>query len=659
MPPQLRVTALGKSFLLDGSPFRFRGVRYALDAQSAEQALDRLGDDLAAIAACGYTVVSLRGLPESAIQTAVESGLRFMLELDCVELVEIAAAPRRERRRLLRELAVRVRRAAGQWDGDDALLGVALGLPSAMDQSRKGADRARRAANELAAALHDEEPELLAAWGSGAPLEWEWLPEFDYLIASFQVRRGQDLVAALMNCHGHIGDRPLVLGGVSDADSVPGKDDEMAWMIDAALRCGAAGIVGSAWWPAEATRQSSQTAELNQRTVRDLDVEWPAISVVVNTYNAQDTLDECLRHCDRLEYPRLEVIVVDDGSTDASRAIACAHPRVRLVAMAHKGLPEGRNVGYRSARGELVAYLDADAYPAPEWPWYLALAAGGTRVGGSGGPNIPPPDLPASARIAARSPGSPVPQLLDPGRARHVPGCNMALWRHVLDELDGFDSALEGAEDLEFEWRLGDCGYEIGYHPAALVWHRRRPGIAAYLRQQSNYGRHYAMLERRYPERFPRGYRLRNAARRLRASRSGAESSPLYPVRYLTLPRPEGPILEMAHQWGMPLAFGLAFTGPLGLAHRTLAAPAAAAGACTAALFAIDVRLAAEGRRRSERTLGFTARVALFRLLRPLAFRWGHLMGWLEFRRATPDWPPRPAEVTRESPPRRAAPRSA
>src|SRR5437763_1556838 len=137
------------------------------------------------------------------------------------------------------------------------------------------------------------------------------------------------------------------------------------------------------------------------------------------------------------------------------------------------------------------------------------------RAGGAAGPNVPPPNDPISARVVAHSPGNPVPQLRDERSAMHVPGCNMAFWKRVLEALGGFDSGLFGSEDLEFEWRVLETGQDIGYHPAALVWHHRRPGLWPYLRQQRYWGRSHAFLERRYPERFPRGYRVRRALRRL------------------------------------------------------------------------------------------------------------------------------------------------
>ena len=93
--------------------------------------------------------------------------------------------------------------------------------------------------------------------------------------------------------------------------------------------------------------------------------------------------------------------------------------------------------------------------------------------------------------------------LFSDDRAEHVPGCNMAFWKLVLSEIGGFDPVYTKAgDDVDVCWKVLNRDWKIGFHPAALVWHRRRQGLRNYLRQQREYGRSEALVEDRHPERF-------------------------------------------------------------------------------------------------------------------------------------------------------------
>jgi glycosyltransferase involved in cell wall biosynthesis len=97
----------------------------------------------------------------------------------------------------------------------------------------------------------------------------------------------------------------------------------------------------------------------------------PLVSIVIPAFNAGRWIEETLRSCDAQSYPRYEVIVVDDGSTDDTAALVERHAALpgthtRLVRSHHAGLGATRNVGMREARGELFYYLDADDLVEPD-----------------------------------------------------------------------------------------------------------------------------------------------------------------------------------------------------------------------------------------------------------------------------------------------------
>ncbi len=155
------------------------------------------------------------------------------------------------------------------------------------------------------------------------------------------------------------------------------------------------------------------------------------------------------------------------------------------------------------ANGEIVAYIDDDAYPDPQWLRYLAYAFNTTSHAGIGGPNIAPDDDGPIATCVANSPGGPVHVLITDEIAEHIPGCNMSFRRDILLEIGGFDPVYRAAgDDVDLCWRIQHTGRTIGFHPSAFVWHHRRNSVKAYWKQQKGYGKAEALLEAKWPEKY-------------------------------------------------------------------------------------------------------------------------------------------------------------
>jgi GT2 family glycosyltransferase len=256
-------------------------------------------------------------------------------------------------------------------------------------------------------------------------------------------------------------------------------------------------------------------------------MSWPKVSVVVCTRNGSRTICDTFEGLQQLDYPDYEVIVVDDGSSDntamlarhygfrvihtSNRGLSSALPGREnghdwVITRPNRGLSNARNLGLEAATGEIVAYIDDDAYPDPHWLTYLAATFLNPRTekyGGVGGPNIAPPRDGLIADCVAHSPGGPVHVLLTNQKAEHIPGCNMAFRRVALKTIGGFDPQFHVAgDDVDVCWRLQAQGWTLGFSPAAMVWHHRRNSLRAYWKQQRGYGKAEAMLERKWPEKY-------------------------------------------------------------------------------------------------------------------------------------------------------------
>ena len=199
-----------------------------------------------------------------------------------------------------------------------------------------------------------------------------------------------------------------------------------------------------------------------------------------------------------------ETIVIDDGSSDGTAAfVAERFPSVHICTVPPSGLSAARNKGAALASGEILAFTDDDCEPDKEWIARLDRAFQDSDIAAAGGPNLPPPPQNNTEAVVCSAPGAPSHVLLDDTTAEHIPGCNLAVRKHVFHEIGGFDPAFRTAgDDVDFCWRLSDNDFRIGFIPGAFVWHWRRPSMRAFLAQQKGYGKAEKLLITKHPERF-------------------------------------------------------------------------------------------------------------------------------------------------------------
>jgi GT2 family glycosyltransferase len=325
---------------------------------------------------------------------------------------------------------------------------------------------------------------------------------------------------------------------------------------------------------------------------------------------------------------------------------------VRLISTENRGLSAARNTGLEAATGDIVVYLDDDAYPDPHWLMYLADTFGRTFHAAAGGPNIAPPGDGAIAECVVNAPGGPVHVLLSDTEAEHIPGCNMAFRKSNLVAIGGFDPQFRSAgDDVDVCWRIQQRGWTIGFNPAAVVWHHRRNSIRNYWMQQRGYGKAEALLERKWPEKYNAvghirwGGRLygkgltRMLLRRQRVYHGTWGSAPFQSLQESTPSLLT--VLPTMPEWYLVI---IAFAGLSALAliwpKLVLAVPffALAAGATVsqALLSAAQARFSSTGRSRV--TLFFLHFLTtILHLLQPLARLWGRARhGLTAWRRRVP-----------------------
>jgi GT2 family glycosyltransferase len=228
-------------------------------------------------------------------------------------------------------------------------------------------------------------------------------------------------------------------------------------------------------------------------------VTAPTVSIVIAAYNAARTLPPLLRACADQDFPHpLEVVVVDDGSTDDTRRLA-AEAGVRVITQANRGPAAARNRGWREARAAVILFTDADCVPHRDWARLLAGAIDdrGPVAGGSYGIANPGNLLAETIHAEIRWRHSRLPDEVE-----YVGSFNLGATRQALESVGGFDEAYPAAsgEDNDLSYRLRKAGHRIRFVPAALVDHHHATSLARYLREQSRHGTFRVMLYAAHPE---------------------------------------------------------------------------------------------------------------------------------------------------------------
>lgn len=192
----------------------------------------------------------------------------------------------------------------------------------------------------------------------------------------------------------------------------------------------------------------------------------PRVSVIVPVRDRRTLLAALLDGLARQTFTDFEAVIVDDGSTDGSDAIAAAERRfpMRVVAGPKAGAVAARTRGVAAAAGNVLAFTDSDCVPSPEW-----LAAGVAAVDAGADVVMGPTRPAAPRRLLERS--------LAAGDDGLYPTCNVFYRRAAFDAAGGFDPDV--ATRLGF--RAGTRAKGLGFgEDTVLAWRVARQGRAAF-----------------------------------------------------------------------------------------------------------------------------------------------------------------------------------
>jgi cellulose synthase/poly-beta-1,6-N-acetylglucosamine synthase-like glycosyltransferase len=224
--------------------------------------------------------------------------------------------------------------------------------------------------------------------------------------------------------------------------------------------------------------------------------EKPFVSIIIPVKNDALLLKACLESISGLNYPRdkIEVIVADGMSIDGSAEVA-RYYGAKVILNEKQTVSPGRNIAFKHATGEIIAFTDADCLVDKAWISNSLKYFADEKIACVGGPNLTPSDegdfgkavgfvfdqrIFSAGSIHAR-------QLKKVKEVKSIPGCNAVYRKDALDKVMPINESLLTCDDTELNQRLIDKGYRLLYAPDVFVWHYRRPNPGKLFRQMYRY----------------------------------------------------------------------------------------------------------------------------------------------------------------------------
>jgi len=226
-----------------------------------------------------------------------------------------------------------------------------------------------------------------------------------------------------------------------------------------------------------------------------LNVAAIRVSVIIPTLNEEKMIGKCLESLAQSRYPLdgFEVILVDNGSTDHTLEIAQSFSsRLRLTILQRRGVNISglRNFGAATAKGDVLAFVDADCSVPANWIEKAILHLASEQAGVIGGDYEIPKDSSWVARVWFEV-GSPTKD----GEVTFVPSGNMLMKSSTFRQIGGFNETIKTSEDCELCFRAREAGFPVWLIREIAVIHWGTPQtLQEFYRKQVWHGTHVAKV---------------------------------------------------------------------------------------------------------------------------------------------------------------------
>jgi len=233
-----------------------------------------------------------------------------------------------------------------------------------------------------------------------------------------------------------------------------------------------------------------------------VEYKWPPISVIIPVRNEEKFIGQTLQYLVQQDYPRekVEIIVVDGRSDDSTRrvveVIATRDARVILLGNPKRISSAARNIGIKAARGDIITFIDGHVYiDSDQLLMNTAILMNERKVSVLSRPQfLDTPDngffqkAVALARKSAFGHGLDSTIYLEEGKMVDPTSSGASYKREVFEKAGYFDESFDAAEDVEFNYRVSQAGFESFSSPKLAVYYYPRNNLRSLFRQMTRYG---------------------------------------------------------------------------------------------------------------------------------------------------------------------------
>lgn len=227
--------------------------------------------------------------------------------------------------------------------------------------------------------------------------------------------------------------------------------------------------------------------------------DQPRVSIIVPCKSIDGYTVECIEHCKELDYENYEIIVLPDDATGKIKGV-----RIIPTGAATPGMK--RNIGAKHAEGEILAFIDADAYPKKDWLKNAVRYFSDSEIAAVGGPGLTPPNDPpmhsASGHILSSFMVGTLSSRYGVKKAKEsddIHSCNFIARKSIIKKVK-WDEKYWPGEDTLMCLGINKLSKKMLEAPDVVVYHHRRPLFLPHLRQVSQFGLHRGFFAKKFPE---------------------------------------------------------------------------------------------------------------------------------------------------------------